>query len=492
MANKKNKHLNMNKLSLTKKILLIFALIIGFNSSANNLQITGTTVSGSNITFNISWDNSWYTNLAPNNWDAVWVFVKYQDCASRLWNHAGLSTVSGDHTAASPLQVDPVTDGKGVFIRRSALGGGNIGSTSITLKMTIPAGTYNYKVFGIEMVKVLTESFDVGDGTSASTYSSININAASQSGGITSATLGGGSSNVPSTFPTGYNEFYCMKYEITQDQYVQFLNTLTYDQQKTRTLNDPISAAGTYAMQASYAYRNGIRISVPGNNNTLPAIYACDATAGTENSSNDGQNIAMNFLSWADLEAYLDWSALRPMTELEYEKVCRGPLPRVAGEYTWGTTAINAVNSSSVSNPLTATESYGTVANGNCVYGINSASTSYGPLRVGIFATSSSGRASSGASYYGAMEMGGNLWERVVTTGNASGVAFTGNNGDGTLDVNGEANQTSWPAPTTATGSGYRGGDYYNTPTFVRISDRTSGSYVQNTRNNNSGGRGVR
>jgi formylglycine-generating enzyme required for sulfatase activity len=246
-------------------------------------------------------------------------------------------------------------------------------------------------------------------------------------------------------------------------------------------------------MQASYAYRNGIRISVPGNNNTLPAIYACDATAGTENSSNDGQNIAMNFLSWADLEAYLDWSALRPMTELEYEKVCRGPLPRVAGEYTWGTTAINAVNSSSVSNPLTATESYGTVANGNCAYGVNSTSSSYGPLRVGIFATSSSGRASSGASYYGAMEMGGNLWERVVTTGNASGVAFTGNNGDGTLDVNGEANQTSWPAPTTATGSGFRGGEYYTTPAnYVRVSDRTSASFVGTTRSYTYGGRGVR
>ena len=96
---------------------LMLLLVFGFNAKANNVQITGTTVVGSNVTFNISWDNSWNANVAPANWDAVWVFIKYQDCNTRLWAHAGLSTVAGDHSAASPLQVDTVTDGKGVFIK---------------------------------------------------------------------------------------------------------------------------------------------------------------------------------------------------------------------------------------------------------------------------------------------------------------------------------------------------------------------------------------
>jgi len=482
----------MNIASTLKKIVLMAALSISTISSANNLQITGTSVSGSNITFNVSWDNSWYTNFAPNNWDAVWIFVKYQDCATRLWNHADLSSTVGDHTAAAPLMVETVTDGKGVFLRRSALGGGNISSTSITLKMNIPSGTFNYKVFGIEMVKVLQENFELGDATSTSTLNSITINAAAQSGGLTASQLGGAAVALPSTFPMGYNEFYCMKYEITQDQYVQFLNTLTYDQQKSRTVSDPISAAGTYPMQGSYIYRNGIRISVPGNNNTLPAVYACDATAGTENSSNDGQNIAMNYLNWADLAAYLDWSTLRPMTELEYEKICRGPLPRVAGEYPWGTTAINLVHSGLISNALTATETYSVVASGNCAYNVNNSTGVYGPLRVGIFATSSSGRTSSGASYYGAMEMGGNLWERVITVGNASGSAFLGNNGDGNLTNIGEANQNTWPSPSTATGAGFRGGDFFNTNTVIRTSDRQSASQTIATRDYRYGGRGVR
>jgi hypothetical protein len=102
------------------KITLLFSLVLsGFlGLRANNVNISGTSVSGSNVTFNISWDNSWNANVAPNNWDAVWVFVKYQDCATRLWNHAGLSTISGDHSAGSPLQVDAVSDGRGVFIRK--------------------------------------------------------------------------------------------------------------------------------------------------------------------------------------------------------------------------------------------------------------------------------------------------------------------------------------------------------------------------------------
>ncbi|MBL7935664.1 MAG: SUMF1/EgtB/PvdO family nonheme iron enzyme [Bacteroidia bacterium] len=476
------------------KFVAAFTLLLSslFTTTANNVNITSTSVSGSNITFNISWDNSWNANIAPNNWDAVWVFVKYQDCATRLWNHAGLSTISGDHTAGSPLQVDAVSDGKGVFIRRSSLGGGNISSTSITLKMTIPAGTYNYKVYGIEMVSVPQGSFEIGDGTSVSTYNNYTVTAASQSGGLSSAILGGSSVAVPNTFPMGYNAFYCMKYEITQEQYVEFLNSLTYIQQAARVNADPISAAGTYAM--ANAHRNGIRISVPGNNAALPAVFACDGSAGIENNSDDGQNIACNYLSWGDLAAYLDWSALRPMTELEFEKVCRGPLPRIAGEYPWGSTNIGAVYNTSTGlvNDFTASESFSPASNGLCAYGTNNGTAGYGPLRVGVFATGSSGRESSGATYYGAMEMGGNVNERAITTANASGVAFNGTLGDGTLLSSGEANQATWPSTSTATGVGQRGGNWVNLAPYVRTSDRINAGTTDAGRTYIFGGRGVR
>ena len=474
------------------KIASALFFLFAINSNANNVEITGTSVSGSNITFNISWENSWNANVAPANWDAVWVFIKYQDCNTRLWAHAGLSLIAGDHTAASPLQVDPVTDGRGVFIRRSALGGGNIGATSITLKMTIPAGTYNYKVFGVEMVNVPQAAYELGDGTSVSTFNNITVNAASQSGGITSATIGGGGPSIPATFPVGYNAFYCMKYEISQLQYVEFLNSLTFAQQQSRITSDPTSAAGTYVTYGSYAYRNGIVIETPGNNAAIPAVFGCDATAGVVNNVNDGQSVAMANLSWGDLAAYLDWAALRPMTELEFEKVCRGTMPRVAGEYPWGDTNINAFYSSTIENSLQPTETETTVVNGRCAVAIGTSSTLYGPLKVGVFANASSGRSSAGAAYYGAMEMGGNLWEKTITVANAAGVAFNGTLGDGTLTPIGNSNQATWPDVTTGVGAGARGGEYVSTAPYVRTSDRSFAGTASGARSYTSGGRGVR
>jgi formylglycine-generating enzyme required for sulfatase activity len=475
---------------LTLSIMLLFVFGI---SRANNVQITGTSVTGSDITFTISWENSWRANVAPANWDAVWVFIKYQDCNTRLWAHAGLSTAGADHTTSSPLQVDPVADGRGVFIRRSALGGGTIAPTEVTLKMTIPAGTYNYKVFGIEMVNVPQANFEVGDATSAATFNSITVNSTSQASGISAASIGGGSSTIPNTYPTGYNSFYCMKNEISQLQYVEYLNSLTYDQQKAHTLSDPISAAGTYVMFGYFGYRNGIIISTPGNNAAIPAVYACDASTGVENNSDDGQSIVANNLSWGDLAAYLDWAALRPMTELEFEKVCRGSMSRVAGEYPWGTTDLSQVYSSlgGLINDYMSNETFTPVANGTCTYGVGSASSAYGPVRVGAFASGSSGRASAGAAFYGAMEMAGNTWERVVNT-TAAGVSFNGTLGDGTIAPNGDANQATWPSITTAAGLGFRGGSYIDVAGRLRTSDRSIVTTADATRYPSFGGRGVR
>lgn len=481
--------MNFKKLFSKKAVFALGLLVFGFNSYANNVQVTGTTVTGTDVSFNISWENSWYASVAPANWDAVWVFVKYQDCATHQWYHADINT-SGN-SAASPLQVDLVSDAKGVFLRRSALGGGNIPATAVTLSLNIPAGTYNYKVFAIEMVNIPQGAFELGDGSSANRYNSITVDATSQSGGLTSGVIGGASQNVPATFPMGYNAIYCMKYEISQEQYVDFLNTLTYDQQKERTPTDPISAAGTQVFTTLNHYRNGIEIETPGNNNTLPAVYACDLTDGVYNNTDDGQNIAANFLSWADLAAYLDWSALRPMTEMEFEKICRGPLPRIAGEFPWGTTEFSGVRSDQLTNVYQPNETYSNVVNGRVMMS-NGNTTAYGPSRVGIFATGSTGRASSGAAYYGVMEMGGNVWERTITTSHTTGVAFTGALGDGSLSVTGFANTATWPDE-TATGVGHRGNGYYNTTNiYSSTSNRTFANAGTATRTSTFGGRGVR
>lgn len=484
---------------------------------ANNISVKGDTVIGSNISFKISWDNSWYNTTGnPNNYDAVWVFVKYMDCTSKVWNHAALSTNSGSHSADAPLVVDAVSDGRGVFIHRSSAGTGNITSVKCTLKLDTPAtaGTYTFKVFGVEMVYVNKADFQVGDSLSASTFKNITINSGYQTGGITKAVLGGGSAtaDVPATYPMGYNAFYCMKYEVTQEQYVDFLNCLTATQQATRTIAAPSSVVGTAAMNG-YS-RNGITVATSALINTTPPTPAVYTTSLP--------NVAMNYMSWADLAAYLDWAAMRPMSDLEFEKICRGTLARVDWEYVWGlnwnitgniTQAYSSIPTTSWGCPTSGLTSGGTTSevstasgNGLAAYG-NSTSgyrvcygsygatcddpnNSCGPLRVGFAAKGATTRYTSGAAYYGAMDMGGNVWERVIAV-NASGVTYTGALGNGGLDASGNADVTAWPG-TTAAGTGYRGGSWYDTAVNMRTSERTYATTVNTTRNCSLGGRGVR
>ena len=106
---------------------------------------------------------------------------------------------------------------------------------------------------------------------------------------------------LDASFPKGFAAFYCMKYEISQQEYVDFLNNLTATQ-----------ATARYPVQTTNRY---------------------SITFGSGVYSTKKPYVACNFLSWADLAAYLDWSGLRPMSELEFEKVCRGTVTPVAFEF---------------------------------------------------------------------------------------------------------------------------------------------------------------
>jgi formylglycine-generating enzyme required for sulfatase activity len=320
-----------------------------------------------------------------------------------------------------------------------------------------------------------------GNSSSASpTNIAARANASSDLTGTNTASLAAG-------YPTGFNAFYAMKYEISQQQYVDFLNTLTYTQQAARTAatSPPNSAATTGALIHPNDKRNGIDIQTSGTASTVPAVYACNLNGnGSFNESDDGQHIACNFLSWDDLVAYLDWAALRPMTELEYEKSCRGNQNPATNEFAWGNTSATAL--SGLSNASTMTE---TASNTSSNIAYNNSFTS-GPVRTGIFATSSTGRATSGSGYYGNMELSGNLWERVVTVGNSTGRTFSGVHGNGTLTSGGASDVAGWP---TAAGTGWKGGSWLNTTTnSATTSDRAEANNANNTRAADAGGRGVR
>src|SRR5690606_11000094 len=117
-------------------------------------------------------------------------------------------------------------------------------------------------------------------------------------------------------------------------------------QQNNRTATDlsagTTSVSNRYVMSASSSVnaRNGIKVAA-----TIPArgplqFYADLNGNDVPNESNDGQDIAANWLSWGDLAAYLDWSALRPLSELDYEKINRGQRFPKTNSYAWSSSQL--------------------------------------------------------------------------------------------------------------------------------------------------------
>lgn len=533
---------------MKKKTLALHLLFVLFNllsvtsAIANNIQVSTPTFTGYNsssqvvnVACSVSWDNSWRN---ATNYDAAWVFVKYRINKGE-WQHAKLSTTVADYTVPNGTTLVTVPDGGGVFLHRSSNASNSTFSVS-NLQLSWPYGLNNVpnnanlevKVFALEMVYVPQGSFYVGNGTTQTGYSfyvagSTNIsfpinsearivvdnvapNATLQANlGVTQALWSNGFlgnsaldpyDSIPATFPKGFNAFYCMKYELTQSAYVDFLNTLNYTQQSNRTISSPSSAAGTAALVLNNATRNGIDIMTPGIAPGKPAVYACNLDGDNNfNENNDGAFIACNGLSWADLGAYLDWAALRPMTEFEYEKACRGTgLPR-NNEFAWGDDSISAVNygTGGLDNVGTPTEriknvNYGTLGNGGMQTTMQTISA---PLRVGIFAdhaSNNNNRRSSGASFYGCMEMSGNVQERCITIFSKNvGRLFNGTHGDGLLSIDGNSNTTTWP-DTDADGIGFRGGSYNYSNSISRVSARNYVSPISPARFTHAGGRGVR
>lgn len=467
--------------------LLFISLLFINNVFANNLQITNVGLANdSTITFNISWDNSWRVNVAPNNHDATWIFIKQRDCASGQWSHVDLSNIVSDHSAASPLEVyidgkDTSPNTKGLFLRRATAGTGNITNSAISLRLkNLEEGEFDFRVFGIEMVQIPQDSFYLGDGSnttstfrdgnSANPYyvtSEDSIPVGTAAGSLYASSSSYRPLALPAAYPKGYNEIYCMKYEISHGQYVDFTNLLNSDQ----------AAVRSYVSTSSRHNRTG---SWPNVTTTVP-------------------HRALSYLSWADFLAYLDWSALRPMTELEFEKICRGPVTPVANEYAWGTNLIT--NTLVVINDGTPNESCSTTitpGSGLANVGTNGIS---GPIRSGFAAGAATSRAEAGAGYYGVMEMSGNLYEPLIGTKVTLSIAFTGALGDGEISDApnpGLANVANWPTPnaaltnTSAVGKGVRGGSWAISSTYARISDRVTSNSPGGSRYNNTGGRGVR
>lgn len=453
--------------------------------------------------------------------------------ANRIWEHAllndlGHSTPAGsvlwpgltDETAPYNVTTNPVL---GVFLFRNAVDGGTLSLSNVSVRWNyrqqgiIDVAICDLQVIAIEMVRINEGAFFVGTGGSeSSSFTAANStsgNTVALEVGAVAPTLQGNSASSLATnlsargnidlsgtstatfaaeFPTGFAAFFMLKYELSQQQYVDFLNSLTRRQQDTRTATDLSVGVGSVTNRfvmsnsSSIQNRNGIRCNAT-ISTFLPVQFYVDADAdGLADELNDGRGIACNYLSWADVAAYLDWAGLRPLTELEYEKAGRGIRTPVPNSYPWGTVGITAATG--ISNQGEAGE-VASNSTANAVFG-NQAAVN-GPLRNGVFGRATSGKTASGSGDYGCTEMAGNVLECVITVGHPTGRAFTARHGNGALSTAGAADVTAWPAD-DALGTGVRGGSWFSPAARLQLSDRDQAAAAMSSRTSESGGRGAR
>lgn len=284
---------------------------------------------------------------------------------------------------------------------------------------------------------------------------------------------------IQENYPTGYEGFYAMKYEVSQEQYVAFLNKLTLAQQASRTIGSSLTSLkeGQYVFGDAHdspQNRNGI-ILASRTSPTAPVVFANNLYKDENYSQDgDGQTLACNYLTPADMRAYADWCGLRPLTELEYEKMSRRPFPEIPfrGEYAWNTAKYTLPGSGDLVNGGKKDE---TVSNGN----VNAGNLLGGPVRVGAFAKNAGSQEASGISFWGLADLSGNLAE-IYYNLDTEGRRFCGklpeHHGDGELEDygNSDINDNVWPLHHDA--FAWRGGSYSTTEDNIKelaTSDRT-------------------
>ena len=516
------------------------------NVSVSNVELVeqDSTADTIKIEFDVTWSNAWFDSI---NHDAVWVFAKYctSSCTSAgaTWTHVKLDTGGTNPTNFSrgtkgsgnfsSINILVPSDKIGAIVRPAQQGSGTLDIRGIQFvwdygtdgvaDATVSATTTRVRLYAIEMTYITEGGFYAGDGSNGNadyeaqfeygtgtqniipavnSESGISFRSNStdawyyNSGAESGEAADGTIFDLSTSFPKGYKAFYLMKYELGQGQLRDFLNSLTTTPFNKRIATTTIN---NYAMTNSgtVTSRSGIKY-------TAAATVAADFTSGGgTDQTNDGEWIAANYLSWMDLAAYADWAGLRPMSELEFEKTARGPIYPVDGEHTWGSTSLTeaaTLSSSGQTGEIVSESGNGLVNYNNSGNGVD------GPARSGFAATSTTGtRAKAGAGYYGNMELSGNLWEQVVTVGNATGRGFSGSHGDGALtsvsSYEGNATNLDWPGVNTTsqdrgitaeTGSGLRGGTFSTGVAAsyeLEISNRHVAAAGQATRLNSVGGR---
>lgn len=293
------------------------------------------------LTFDIAWEHSWRHGSFH---DAAWVFFKVRPDpagdwqpvrlrADRVLNPTGYGQAEG--TAIEFVVPDGDDGFGGVFIRRAKEGSGPVAARRVSVAWDTAATRglpADLRVpvagFGIEMVHVAEGPFLLGsggdernrfhaavaDGQPQAAYLVTGrgpIPTGRQPGRLwaTGFTPEDGGA-IPAEFPGGYAAFYCMKRSITQGNYADFLNHLPESEARKRFYPE---GHGHWIDRAGEP--PNVRYSASGK----PPSQWFGRRASQRDQS-------CPWLSWADGAALAAWAGLRPLTELEHEKACRGLL----------------------------------------------------------------------------------------------------------------------------------------------------------------------
>jgi hypothetical protein len=162
---------------MKRKFLLTAMMLVGIlsNSYANNVQTANIVLNAQNtalnysmVNFDISWDNSWRTSNNESNHDGCWVFVKFRKHGTSVWQHGTINSTG--HVSPIGSSIETPTDGKGVFIYRSANGIGNVNFTGAKLQWNYGVDgiadndSVEIKVCAIEMVYIPEGAYYLGTG----------------------------------------------------------------------------------------------------------------------------------------------------------------------------------------------------------------------------------------------------------------------------------------------------------------------------------------